>query len=101
MRRIMKEFKDLKSKKQVFVYAQPLDNEPFQWHFTIRGPSKTDFDGGLYHGLVSLPYDYPMKPPYIMFYTVSDTKQNLLMVHNLYAAIWQIWIEWEDLSFVY
>ena len=90
MRRIMKEFKDLKSKKQVFVYAQPLDNEPFQWHFTIRGPSKTDFDGGLYHGLVSLPYDYPMKPPYIMFYTVSDTKQNLLMVHNLYAAIWQI-----------
>ena len=29
MRRIMKEYKDIRSKKQVFVYAQPLENEPF------------------------------------------------------------------------
>ena len=71
MRRIMKEYRDIKAKKQVFVYAQPLENEPFQWHFTIRGPPKTDFEGGIYHGLVSLPYEYPMKPPYIMFFTVS------------------------------
>ena len=71
MRRIMKEYRDIKAKKQVFVYAEPLENEPFQWHFTIRGPTKTDFDGGIYHGLVSLPYEYPMKPPYIMFFTVS------------------------------
>ena len=46
---------------------------PF-WHFTIRGPPKTDFEGGIYHGLVSLPYEYPMKPPYIMFFTVSHPR---------------------------
>ena len=29
MRRIMKEYRDIKAKKQVFVYAEPLENEPF------------------------------------------------------------------------
>ena len=88
MRRIMKEYRDMKAKKQVFVYAQPLENEPFQWHFTIRGPSKTDYEGGLYSGLVSLPYDYPMKPPYIIFYTVSDT--NMLDNCNECLAVWKV-----------
>ena len=103
MRRIMKEYKDLKAKKQVFVYAQPLENEPFQWHFTIRGPSKTDFEGGIYHGLVSLPYDYPMKPPYIMFYTVSKVIPPICteFTCNDCAAFRQIRVEREDLPLIH
>jgi len=92
MRRIMKEYRDIKAKKQIFVYAQPLENEPFQWHFTIRGPTKTDFEGGVYHGLVSLPYEYPMKPPYIMFFTVSCLRiiHNLSLNQVLSIAKWKI-----------
>ena len=46
-----------------FFYAKHLDDEPFEWHFTIKGPSETDFEGGYYHGIIILPSSYPFKPP--------------------------------------
>lgn len=42
----------------------------FEWHFTIRGPEGTEFEGGVYHGRVILPSEYPMKPPSIILMTV-------------------------------
>ena len=42
----------------------------FEWHFTIRGPEGTEFEGGIYHGRVVLPSEYPMKPPSIILMTV-------------------------------
>ena len=51
-------------------YAQPLEDNLFEWHFTVRGPSETDFDGGVYHGRIILPAEYPMKPPNIIVLTV-------------------------------
>ena len=93
MRRIMKEYRDIKANKQVFVYAEPLEKEPFQWHFTIRGPTKTDYEGGIYHGLVSLPYEYPMKPPYIMFFTPNGrfelNEKICLSFTNYHPEYWQ------------
>ncbi|KAF3844196.1 hypothetical protein F7725_013537 [Dissostichus mawsoni] len=38
-----------------------LDNL-FEWHFSVRGPPDSDFDGGVYHGRIVLPPEYPMKP---------------------------------------
>ncbi|CAN0394504.1 unnamed protein product, partial [Phaeothamnion confervicola] len=40
-----------------------------QWHFTLRGPPATPFAGGVYHGRILLPSDYPFKPPNIVFLT--------------------------------
>ena len=31
-------------------HAQALEDNLFEWHFTVRGPSDTDFEGGIYHG---------------------------------------------------
>ena len=42
-----------------------------QWHFTIRGPPGTAFDGGRYHGRITLPPEYPFKPPSIALLTPS------------------------------
>jgi ubiquitin-protein ligase len=42
----------------------------FEWHFTVRGPPDSDFDGGVYHGRIVLPPEYPMKPPSIILLTV-------------------------------
>ena len=42
----------------------------FEWHFTIRGPGDSEFDGGVYHGRIVLPPEYPMKPPSIILLTV-------------------------------
>ena len=38
----------------------------------------SDFEGGIYHGRISLPPEYPLKPPSIMLLTV-----NILLLHNL------------------
>ena len=32
----------------------------------------TEFDGGVYHGRIILPAEYPMKPPNIIILTVSQ-----------------------------
>ena len=48
-----------------------LQDNLFEWHFTIRGPEDTEFEGGIYHGRIVLPPDYPMKPPSIILLTVS------------------------------
>lgn len=54
-----------------FFFAEPLETEPFEWHFTIRGPPETDYSGGFYHGIITLPNSYPFKPPFIEFLTES------------------------------
>uniref|UniRef100_A0A3B5KSL6 UBC core domain-containing protein n=1 Tax=Xiphophorus couchianus TaxID=32473 RepID=A0A3B5KSL6_9TELE len=40
-----------------------LQDNLFEWHFSVRGPPDSDFDGGVYHGRIVLPPEYPMKPP--------------------------------------
>ena len=50
-------------------YANPIKDDMFCWHFTIRGAPDTEFEGGLYHGIIKLPMSYPNRPPSIMFLT--------------------------------
>ena len=50
-------------------YSNPIKDDMFCWHFTIRGPPDTEFEGGLYHGIIKLPMSYPNRPPSIMFLT--------------------------------
>ena len=42
----------------------------FDWHFTLRGTRDTEFEGGVYHGRILLPADYPFRPPNIILLTV-------------------------------
>ena len=38
----------------------------------MRGSPDSEFEGGIYHGRVLLPIDYPLKPPDIVFLTVRE-----------------------------
>jgi hypothetical protein len=49
---------------------RPTQDNIFEWHFTVRGPSGTPFEGGVYHGRILLPAEYPFKPPNIVWLTV-------------------------------
>lgn len=74
-------------------YAAPLENDMFEWHFTIRGAEGTDFEGGIYHGRILLPPEYPYKPPHIMFLTPSgrfETNTKICLSFSAYhPELWQ------------
>ena len=72
----MREAIELKDPTPMFS-AQPLEENLFEWHFTILGPQGTDYEGGRYHGRILLPTEYPMKPPSIIFLTVSRVDSSI------------------------
>eukprot|EP00948_MAST-09A_sp_MAST-9A-sp1_P000214 g214.t1 len=71
IKRIMADLKELAKHPSPLFHAAPRDDDLFDWHFTIRGPEGTDFEGGLYHGRILLSHDYPFKAPSIVMLTPS------------------------------
>lgn len=92
VKRLMREAKEL-SEATSDYYAQPLSDNLFEWHFTVRGPSDTEFDGGVYHGRIILPPDYPMKPPNIIILTPNGRfetgKKICLSISGYHPETWQ------------
>uniref|UniRef100_A0A1I7VF99 UBIQUITIN_CONJUGAT_2 domain-containing protein n=1 Tax=Loa loa TaxID=7209 RepID=A0A1I7VF99_LOALO len=74
VKRLMKEAAELRNPTDMY-YAQPLEDNLFEWHFTVRGPADTDFENGIYHGRILLPVDYPMKPPSVILLTPNGRFQ--------------------------
>jgi ubiquitin-conjugating enzyme E2 J1 len=62
-------------------------------HFTIRGADGTEFEGGIYHGRILLPPEYPFKPPHIIFLTPSgrfETNTKICLSFSAYhPELWQ------------
>jgi len=71
IKRIQQEIKDFQNNPSDTFHAEPLKEEIHVWHFTIKGPPDTEFEGGIYHGKIELPFDYPLKPPALYFLTPS------------------------------
>lgn len=92
VKRLFREAKELHESTEEY-YACPLDDNLFEWHFTVRGPVDTEFDGGVYHGRIILPADYPMKPPNIIFLTANGrfetNKKICLSISGHHPETWQ------------
>lgn len=52
-----------------YVTAAPLPSNILEWHYVVRGPEKTPYEGGLYHGKLVFPQEFPFKPPSIYMIT--------------------------------
>ena len=74
VKRLLREAQEM-SEPNAELWAQPLEDNLFEWHFTIRGAPETDFEQGIYHGRIILPPEYPMKPPSIIMLTVSTRRK--------------------------
>lgn len=65
----------------------------FSRHFTIRGAPDTVFAGGIYHGRILLPPEYPFKPPHIVFLTPSGRFETHTKICLSFSAfhpeLWQ------------
>lgn len=71
VKRLMREACEL-GKGTDEYFARPLEDNLFEWHFTVHGPPMSEFEGGVYHGRILLPTEYPMKPPNIILLTVQN-----------------------------
>ncbi|ELR15179.1 Ubiquitinconjugating enzyme subfamily protein [Acanthamoeba castellanii str. Neff] len=69
VKRILREMKEMEKDTSHEYSARALEDNIFEWHFTVRGPSGTPFEGGVYHGRILLPAEYPFKPPNIVWLT--------------------------------
>ncbi|GJJ71178.1 ubiquitin-conjugating enzyme E2 J1 [Entomortierella parvispora] len=93
VKRIMQEARELVKEPSTDFAANPLETDIFEWHFTIRGPEETDFEGGLYHGRILLPNNYPFAPPSLMFLTPNGrfelNKKVCLSITGYHPEYWQ------------
>ncbi|UMM17258.1 hypothetical protein L5515_013904 [Caenorhabditis briggsae] len=91
VRRLMQEAKELRQPTEMY-FAQPIEDNLFEWHFTIRGTIGTDFEGGIYHGRIMFPAEYPMKPPNLILLTPNGrfelNKKICLSISGYHPETW-------------
>ncbi|KAI0807235.1 ubiquitin-conjugating enzyme/RWD-like protein [Fomes fomentarius] len=93
VKRIMREARELANDPCTDYTAAPLEDDIFEWHCTIRGPSGTEFEGGLYHFRILLPAEYPFRPPSIMMLTPNGrfelNTKICISFTNYHEELWQ------------
>ncbi len=94
IKRIHADVRELMKDPSDQYHAAPLESNLFEWHFTIRGPPDTEFEGGVYHGRIILPPEYPFRPPDIMFNTpngrFSTGMKVCLTISSYHPEHWQV-----------
>jgi len=70
----------------------PIATNLRQWHFSFRGAGEGLYSGGIYHGQIVLPRDYPMSPPGVQIWTPSGRfvphKDICLSASNYHPESW-------------
>ncbi len=69
IKRLTKELKDMEKDDTPNLSAGPIDNNLFEWHASIIGPIGTPYEGGVFNLNISIPSNYPFKPPIVIFKT--------------------------------
>lgn len=92
VKRLMREAMELAEATEEYC-ARPLEDNLFEWHFTVQGPKGTEFEGGIYHGRILLPKEYPMHPPHIILLTPNGrfevNKKICLSISGHHPETWQ------------
>ncbi|XP_076472232.1 ubiquitin-conjugating enzyme E2 J2-like isoform X2 [Babylonia areolata] len=52
-----------------YVQAAPLPSNILEWHYIMLGPEDSPYEGGIYHGKLIFPQEFPFKPPSIYMIT--------------------------------
>lgn len=99
LRRLMREAAELSaassSPPSPHFCAHPVsDSNLFDWHFTLAGPpAPSPYAGGIYHGRIVLPPQYPLRPPSFRFLTPSGrfevNREICLSISGHHEETWQ------------
>jgi ubiquitin-conjugating enzyme E2 J2 len=84
IRRLQKELQAIKRNPPDNIVAVPDESNILNWHYCIKGPKDTPYEGGYYHGKLKFPPEYPFAPPSIIMITPNgrfktDTRLCLSM----------------------
>mmetsp|Transcript_23354 Transcript_23354/g.54245 ORF Transcript_23354/g.54245 Transcript_23354/m.54245 type:complete len:223 (-) Transcript_23354:89-757(-) len=76
-RRLSRELQALRKDpmKSPRITAVPNEANILEWHYVIEGNVGTPYEGGIYHGKLLFPKEYPLKPPSVMMLTPSGRFQ--------------------------
>ncbi|KAI0150222.1 ubiquitin-conjugating enzyme/RWD-like protein [Xylariaceae sp. FL1272] len=93
IKRILREAAELSNSPSPDYTASPLESDLFEWHFTLKGPPKSAFSEGIYHGRIVLPPAYPLSPPSFRFLTPSGrfepNREICLSISGHHEETWQ------------
>ncbi|GAA93423.1 uncharacterized protein L969DRAFT_96053 [Mixia osmundae IAM 14324] len=92
-KRLLSELRQLQQDPPSNIVARPLEDDLFEWHFTITNVDGDDFNEGVYHGRILLPAEYPLKPPDFMLLTPNGrfelNKKICLSISGYHEDLWQ------------
>jgi ubiquitin-conjugating enzyme E2 J2 len=75
-----------------YIRAAPLENNLQEWHYVLQGPPDSPYEGGMYHGKLKFPDDFPFKPPSIFMLTPNgryETGRRLcLSISDFHPETW-------------
>jgi len=67
--RLKKDYIKFKKDPLPFISAEPLHSNILEWHYVIQGPPDSPYCGGVYHGKIKFPPEFPFRPPSIFMIT--------------------------------
>jgi ubiquitin-conjugating enzyme E2 D len=69
IKRLNKELADMQKNDIANLSAGPVNNNLYEWEAVILGPTETPYEGGVFYLSISIPSNYPFKPPIVVFKT--------------------------------
>ncbi|KAG0602176.1 hypothetical protein M758_11G165100 [Ceratodon purpureus] len=92
VQRLQKEFRALCKEPVPHVLARPSPTDILEWHYVLEGSENTPFEGGVYHGKVKFPPEYPYKPPGISMITpngrFATQKRICMSMSDFHPETW-------------
>lgn len=69
IKRLKKELDEMQKDDTPNLSAGPINDNLFEWEAVILGPIGTPYEGGIFNLNISIPSNYPFKPPIVIFKT--------------------------------
>ena len=93
--RLKQDYLRLKKDPIPYVVAEPLPSNILEWHYVVRGPENSLYEGGFYHGKLLFPAEFPFKPPSIQCFKTSLSLLFFYIVLCVYRYLhdnsqWQV-----------
>lgn len=90
--RLKQDYLRLKKDPVPYVLAEPVPSNILEWHYVVKGPENTPYEGGFYHGKLVFPGEFPFQPPSIYMITPNGRfKVNIrlcLSISDFHPDTW-------------